>query len=205
MIPFSIILRKLGGPQRVIKLLGYPVNIYTIEVWKRDGVIPEQYRDQIADALYIDPKELEPSEDDYAPKLKYRKTGRVYSAMIRACNLKPKEVAARVHGVPLKRVDEWRNGYALVPLHAFEEIYEWLTSDQRQERHLTIDRALMATGLTQTELCKRMGVTTSMGTYWRRRKRIPEPYAGRILELISEIRAQAFKDKEELEACLSGD
>ena len=191
MITIETILRRLGGPQRVIKLLGYPVNIYTIELWKREGMVPARYRDKIAFALDVDPSELVPDPEGDAPKLKYRKMGRVYSALIYACHLKPREAATQVHKVPMKTVDEWRNGYAEVPLKAFEDIHTWLTSDMRKDREITLEWALRMTGLSQTKFCKRLGVTAAMGTYWRRRGSIPASYRERVLELVKEIRASA--------------
>lgn len=191
MITIETILRRLGGPQRVIKLLGYPVNIYTIELWKREGMVPARYRDKIAFALDVDPSELAPDPEGDAPKLKYRKMGRAYAALIYACHLKPREAATQVHKVPLKTVDEWRNGYAEVPLKAFEDIHAWLTSDMRKDREITLQWALRMTGLSQTKFCKRLGVTAAMGTYWRRRGSIPASYRERVLELVKEIRASA--------------
>ena len=191
MITIETILRRLGGPQRVIKLLGYPVNIYTIELWKREGMVPARYRDKIAFALDVDPSELVPDPEGDAPKLKYRKMGRVYSALIYACHLKPREAATQVHKVPMKTVDEWRNGYAEVPLKAFEDIHTRLTSDMRKDREITLEWALRMTGLSQTKFCKRLGVTAAMGTYWRRRGSIPASYRERVLELVKEIRARA--------------
>ena len=191
MITIETILRRLGGPQRVIKLLGYPVNIYTIELWKREGMIPARYRDKIAFALDVDPSELAPDPEGDAPKLKYRKMGRAYAALIYACNLKPREAATQVHKVPVKTVDEWRNGYAEVPLKAFEDLHAWLTSDMRKDKEITLQWALRMTGLSQTKFCKRLGVTAAMGTYWRRRGSIPVSYREKVLELVKEIRARA--------------
>lgn len=191
MIHINTVLRRLGGPQRLVRLLGYPVNIYTIEAWKRDGMIPERYRDRVALALDIDPSRLAPDPDGDAPKLKYRKMGRVYSALIHASGLKPREAATQVHKVPLKTVDEWRNGYAEVPLRAFEEIYAWVKSKSRKEPEVTVQWALRMSGLSQRAFCKRLGVTAAMGTYWRKRGSIPASYRDKVFEIIKEVRADA--------------
>lgn len=201
MISVNTALRRLGGTQRLIKMLGYPVNIYTIQIWKRDGYFPEEYRDQIAEALDVDPTELDP-KDGAAPAMKYRLMARVYKAMLHACDLKPRRAAAEVHGVGIKVVEDWSRGYVEVPLHAFEEIHAWVAGTARKDRKLTIDRVLLATGLSQSELCRRLGVTPAMGTYWRKRRQIPEPYVEHALALVSEIREQAKQDQAKVDEVL---
>lgn len=204
MMRVTEVIRRIGGQQRLIKLLGYPVNVYTIQLWRRAGYIPAEYREKIADTIGIDPELLEPDTEGDAPKMEYKALARAYSALLGSCKLEPAK-AAKLHNVGPGLVEEWRNGYAEVPFSAFEQVYMYLKGSSRRVGDLSIERALMATGLTQRELCQKIGVSGAMGSYWRRKGKVPEKHAERIRELITQLRRERVRKDEELDACLNGD
>lgn len=204
MISVSKVIKAAGGTTKLVRLLGYPVNLYTVQVWRRSGCIPEEYRDQIAGHLGIDRSKLDPDKEGDAPRLEYRKLARAYSAVAEVTGLKVAGLA-KLHNVSPTKIEEWRNGYAEPPLSAFEDLYRLLSNTGRKAESMTLERALISSGLTQSEMCRRLGVTAAMGTYWRKQGRVPLRYAEKMIEIIQSERAAAKAVKEEFESCVSGE
>lgn len=188
MISVAKVLRKIGGSRKLIKLLGYPVNLYSVQMWRRNGCFPEEYRAQIAAHLGITVEDLTPDREGDAPKLEYRKLAQAYAALVRVSGMKTSGLA-KLHKVSHLLVEQWRNGYAEPPLQAFTDLYDVMRCTGRRPVGTTWDRALLDTGMTQTEVCRRLGVTPAMGTYWRKRGKIPEVHARKIDEIIREVKA----------------
>ena len=54
------VIKKAGGVANVVRILGYPVNRYTVESWRRKRDIPNVYRGKLAEALGLKAEQMEP-------------------------------------------------------------------------------------------------------------------------------------------------
>lgn len=170
------VIKKAGGISSIVRILGYPVNRYTVERWKRQREIPTVYRGKLAEALQIDVKQMEPDIEGRVTRLKYQKMALVYTSMIAAAEINFRSLP-KLHGVSKERVNRWRWGEEEVPLSAIEDIFRTV---QVRTNKLTLAMAEEMTGLNQTAIAKRLGLSPAMGTYWRKLGHIPPQYAEEI-------------------------
>ena len=177
-LSFGAILKRVGGISAMVRLLGYPINRYTIEKWRRQKEIPEQYRAKVAEAINATIEQVTPDYEGRQRRLDYKQLSVAYKSMAAACGVGLRHLP-KLHGVGKKKVEAWRWGLEEVPLKAFEDLYYLV---QSQHHKLTMERAKELTGLNQTEICRKLGVSPAMGTYWRNAGQIPPAYATRIRE-----------------------
>ena len=170
------VIKKAGGIAGVVRILGYPINKYTVEKWRRKHEIPTIYRGKLADYLGIAPEQMEPDIEGRVTKIKYQKMALVYKSMVAAAGLNNRTLH-KLHGVSAERVNRWRWGTEEVPMSAIEDVYRWVQSNTQK---MTLPLAKEMTGLNQTEIAKRLGLSPAMGTYWRKLGEIPPQYAEEI-------------------------
>ena len=170
------VIKKAGGIAGVVRILGYPANRYTVEAWRRKREIPTVYRGKLADALGIKVEQLEPDVDGRVTQIKYRQMALVYKSMVAAAEINVRSLP-KLHGVGKDRVDRWRWGTEEVPFSAIEDIYRRV---QSRTNKMTLAIAKEMTGLNQTEIAQKLGLSPAMGTYWRKRGEIPPQYAEEI-------------------------
>lgn len=177
-LTFGAIVQRVGGISAMVRLLGYPINRYTIEKWRRQKEIPEQYRAKVAEAINVAVEQVTPDYEGRQLRLNYKQLSIAYKSMVAACGVGHRHLP-KLHGVGKKKIEAWRWGLEEVPLKAFEDLYYLV---QRRDHRMTMDQAKELTGLNQSEICKRLGVTPAMGTYWRNAGQVPPAYAMRIRE-----------------------
>lgn len=183
MIPFRDVIKKAGGERALIKALGFPVSSFMLNIWRRNGYIPDGYQKQVAALIDVSVSELQPDDDDPVLKMKHRAVGAVYRSLVYAAGLNIK-AAAKVHDVDVTRVELWIDGFEEAPVSAFIEIYNAVSGRAKEERLMTLDHAMAISGLNQSQLCDRLGVTRAMGTHWKNKGgRIPALYARKIMEI----------------------
>lgn len=170
------VIKKAGGIPAIVRLLGYPVNRYTVERWRRKREIPEEHRAKIANHIGVPVEQLDPDTDGKIVRMKYRRMGVVYQSMAAAAEINVRALP-KLHGVSKNTVDRWRWGLDEVPVSAIEDIYRLV---QSRVVKMTVEIAREMTGLTQTQIAARLGLSPAMGTYWRKRGEIPPEYAERI-------------------------
>lgn len=170
------VIKKAGGISNLVRILGYPINRYTVEKWRRVHEIPAAYRDKIAEALGLRVEQLEPDVDGRVTRIKYQRMALVYKSMVAAADIKTTHLP-KLHGVSKERINSWRWGTEEVPMSAIEDIYRTV---QHRTNKLTLEMAEEMTGLNQTAIAKRLGLSAAMGTYWRKLGHIPPQYAEEI-------------------------
>ncbi len=170
------VIKKAGGVASIVRILGYPINRYTVERWRRKREIPTIYRGKLAEALGIAVEQMEPDIEGRVTRIKYQRMALVYKAMVAAADIKTTHLH-KLHGVSKDRVNAWRWGMEEVPMSAIEDIYRTV---QVRTNKLTLAMAEEMTGLNQTAIAKRLGLSAAMGTYWRKLGHIPPQYAEEI-------------------------
>lgn len=170
------VIKKAGSVAGIVRILGYPVNRYTVEAWRRNREIPAAYRGKLAAALQIDVEQMEPDIESRVIKIKYQKMALLYKEMVAIAEINVRSLP-KLHGVSKERVERWRWGTEEVPFSAIEDIYRVL---QVRTSKMTVRMAEEMTGLKQTAIAKRLGLSPAMGTYWRKLGHIPPQYAEEI-------------------------
>lgn len=168
-------IRDAGGPARVARQFGYPINRYVVSVWQRNAHIPDDYRDEVAKLAGMEPADLRPPVSE-SRKPKFNGEAKLYRAMIQTLDLNPKS-AARLHNVDHAVVLSWMAGYVMVPVNAFDDLHFYAGGRNRQTKGLTVDKAMAITKLNQRGLAQLTGIDPAIVTRWRRRGVIPERYA----------------------------
>ena len=170
------VIKKAGGVANVVRILGYPVNRYTVESWRRKRDIPNVYRGKLAEALGLKAEQMEPDIEGRVIRIKYKTMSLVYKSMVAAAGINVLSLP-KIHRVSKERVDSWRWGTEEVPMSAIEDIYRVV---QSRTSKMTVEMAEEMTGLNQTALTKKLGLSPAMGTYWRKQGEIPPKYAEEI-------------------------
>jgi len=170
------VIKKAGGIAGIVRILGYPINRYTVEGWRRKREIPVEHRGKLAETLGLRVEQMEPDVEGRVKQLRYQKMALLYKAMVAAADIKTRALP-RLHRVSVDRVNRWRWGEEEVPFSAVEDIYRLV---QSRTNKMTVEIAKEMTGLNQTEIAKRLGLSPAMGTYWRKSKEIPPHYAEEI-------------------------
>ena len=170
------VIKKAGGISSIVRILGYPINRYTVEQWRRKHEIPAAYRGKLAEALDISVEQMEPDVEGRVTRIKYQKMALVYKSMVAAAEINVRSLP-KLHGVHKERVERWRWGIEEVPFSAIEDIYRTV---QIRTNKLTLEMAEEMTGLNQTAIARRLGLSAAMGTYWRKLGHIPPQYAEEI-------------------------
>lgn len=170
------VIKKAGGVASIVRILGYPINRYTVERWRRKHEIPAAYRGKLAEALDISVEQMEPDVEGRVTRIKYQKMALVYKSMVAAAEINVRSLP-KLHGVHKERVERWRWGIEEVPFSAIEDIYRTV---QIRTNKLTLEMAEEMTGLNQTAIARRLGLSAAMGTYWRKLGHIPPQYAEEI-------------------------
>lgn len=177
-LPFAEVVRRAGGIASIVRLLGYPVNRYTVERWRRSKEWPEKYKARIAEYIGVPPDALDRDEGGRIIRTPYLKMAVLYKTMVAAAGVSTRSLP-RLHHVGKRTVESWRTGVTEAPLEAFIDLYGFVKS--RTDK-MTMDWAMERTGMTQTQIVRKLGLSSGMGTYWRTRGQIPPIYANRIRE-----------------------
>jgi hypothetical protein len=170
------VIKKAGGIAGVVRIMGYPINRYTVEGWRRRQEIPAVYRGKLAEGLGLKVEQLEPDYEGRLKRIRYQKMAAVYKSMVAAANINTSYLP-KLHRVSKERVDRWRWGMEEVPFSAIEDVYRQV---QSKTQKMTIALAKEMTGLNQTEIAARLGLSPAMATYWRKLGEIPPQYAEEI-------------------------
>jgi len=172
------VIKKAGGIASLVRLLGYPINRYTVERWRRKREFPAEFRGKIAEYIGVKVEQLEPDTEGRIIRIRFRQMAEMYKSMAASAGANSRTLH-KLHGVSADRVQRWRWGLEEVPLSAFEDLYRMV---QGRTQKMTVEMAKEMTGLTQTEIAARLGLSAGMGTYWRKLGVIPPEYAERIRE-----------------------
>lgn len=175
-LTFGEVVKEVGSIAEIVRLLGYPVNRYTVERWRRAKQWPEKYKHRIAEHIGVAPEALDRDPGGYIVRTPYLKMAVLYKTMVAAAGVNTRSLP-RLHKVGKQRVEDWRTGVTEAPIEAFADLYYFVKS--RTDK-MTMDLAMERTGLTQTQIVHKLGVSAGMGTYWRKRGEIPPAYADRI-------------------------
>lgn len=170
------VIKKAGSIANVVRILGYPINRYTVERWKRQREIPAVYRGKLASALGIDVEQMEPDIEGRVTRIKYQRMALVYKSMVAAADINVRSLP-EIHRVSKDRVQRWRWGIEEVPMSAIEDVYRVV---QKRTQKLTLEMAEEMTGMNQTAIAKQLGLSPAMGTYWRKLGYVPPKYAEEI-------------------------
>lgn len=180
MIPIKKVIRMAGGARALVQALGPQATPYTLGVWTRAGVFPEEWRPAVARAAGIDVADLWP--DDVGRKRllpKHKPVARVYEEMFHTVGLSLK-TAARLHGTTQMAIQRWMSGHDEVPAWAFDDIYQHVTGRARRKSPMTIQEATHLTGLDIDGLCDVAGVRRLTGREWEKKGVIPHKSAIKI-------------------------
>lgn len=170
------VIKKAGGMASLVRLLGYPINRYTVERWRRKREFPAEFRGKIAAYIGVKAEQLDPDTEGRIIRIRFRQMAEMYKSMVASSGANTRTLH-RLHSVRKERVQRWRWGLEEVPLSAFEDLYRMV---QARTQKMTVEMAKEITGLTQTEIAARLGLSAGMGTYWRKLGAIPPEYAERI-------------------------
>jgi len=112
---------------------------------------------------------------------KHRGVARAYAGMLHAVGMRPRK-AANLHKVEVGQVDRWLSGHDQVPVSAILDVYAYASGEVRRQTSLTVDEAMKMTGLSQSALCRFIGVSKGLATRWRKAGKIPVKYAKLVVE-----------------------
>lgn len=175
----SKVVKAAGGKLALARHLGPPVNEYSVSIWVRNGMIPKSYHWAICNLIGCTPLDLQWDDVDEG-RPKHKGIGHAYSGMLHAVGLRPRK-ASKVHGVSVTQVERWMSGHDEVPVSAFMDVYAYASGRLRLQDKLTVEAAVKMTGLSQRKICKLLGVSSPMATYWKQAGRIPPSHAKRII------------------------
>lgn len=185
MIPWKQVVKRAGGEASIVRACGYPVNKFTVGIWRRNGYVPHEFRPVVADLIGVKPEELEPDADEKAMVMRYKAVALAYRSMAAACGANSRTLA-KLHNMPAETVALWRDGYEEAPLSAFVDLYCLVTGKMSKRRAMTIDNAMKMLGMGQSELCLALKVNPSMGTYWKNKGDMGPKWADRVIKMVAE-------------------